>query len=354
LRDTVRAAGGSLQGSTLGTMFDKRTWGFTSLMDEVKYAGLFIEHIRDGQWIVHAVEPKTAAKPAAAAAPAAAIPVAAARPAPIGAVASALVKPPAPAPAAPAPAPAKVAVAVPVPPASIVTDERLSRFLAELQLSKYLVMFEQQEVTFDALLLLSTSDLGALGLPMGPRILIQQRLPAWNQANLPPQQLRVPAASGNLITPAPGASPGSASAGGNKGGVPPMNGVNPNVLSPIGAPSGNHKGSMYHAPVAPVLAPVAYVAAPVAVAAAPAPAPVAVPDGPGAACPPELMCPFGSVLMRDPVEAADGRTYQRDVIELWLQHFDTSPVTGQPLAHKMLRPNAGIQRIVNMWLKTHA
>ena len=66
------------------------------------------------------------------------------------------------------------------------------------------------------------------------------------------------------------------------------------------------------------------------------------------------MCPFGAVLMTDPVQAADGRTYQREVIELWFEHFNTSPIDEQPVPHKMLIPNSHIKMAVDLVLRQEA
>ena len=42
--------------------------------------------------------------------------------------------------------------------------------------------------------------------------------------------------------------------------------------------------------------------------------------------------------MADPVSLCDGQIYERVAIEDWLEFQDTSPVTGEPLAPKMLTP----------------
>ena len=47
--------------------------------------------------------------------------------------------------------------------------------------------------------------------------------------------------------------------------------------------------------------------------------------------------------MRDPVIAADGITYERESIELWLSKRDTSPFTGALLPNKTLIPNIAIR-----------
>ena len=42
------------------------------------------------------------------------------------------------------------------------------------------------------------------------------------------------------------------------------------------------------------------------------------------------------VMMRQPVIAADGYSYERAALEAWLLQHSTSPVTGQPLPHKRI------------------
>ena len=55
---------------------------------------------------------------------------------------------------------------------------------------------------------------------------------------------------------------------------------------------------------------------------------------------PEIfLCPITTELMRDPVSTLDGLTYERIAIETWLATNDTSPLTGEQLASKMLIPN---------------
>jgi len=55
------------------------------------------------------------------------------------------------------------------------------------------------------------------------------------------------------------------------------------------------------------------------------------------------VCPIAQTVMREPVTAADGVTYERAAILNWLQTGHTvSPVTGSPLAHPGLKPNAAL------------
>ena len=66
----------------------------------------------------------------------------------------------------------------------------------------------------------------------------------------------------------------------------------------------------------------------------------------------DLTCPIQLVLMvKDPVLASDGHTYEREAIEAWFvkarmsNMIVTSPVTGQPLDHLTLTPNAAIRKL---------
>lgn len=61
----------------------------------------------------------------------------------------------------------------------------------------------------------------------------------------------------------------------------------------------------------------------------------------------EFTCPITRQLMRVPVIAADGHTYDRSAIERWLLHHDNSPKTGERLEHRMLVPNHNLKRLVD-------
>ena len=52
------------------------------------------------------------------------------------------------------------------------------------------------------------------------------------------------------------------------------------------------------------------------------------------------------VAMMDPVIAADGHTYERTAIQLWLQDSFLSPVTGKRLPHTRLVPNFFVKAAV--------
>ena len=67
--------------------------------------------------------------------------------------------------------------------------------------------------------------------------------------------------------------------------------------------------------------------------------------------PPEVMCPITTEVMREPVFTADGHTYERAAIEEWLERKSSSPLTGEPLAHKHLTPNHALRALCHKYLK---
>ena len=84
--------------------------------------------------------------------------------------------------------------------------------------------------------------------------------------------------------------------------------------------------------------------------AAPSPAPAATqaarPEPPDA-----LVCPISMELMRDPVMAMDGHTYERGPIERWLADHQTSPKTNEPLPSTTLVPNHAVKSMVQEYLE---
>ena len=59
-----------------------------------------------------------------------------------------------------------------------------------------------------------------------------------------------------------------------------------------------------------------------------------------------LNCPLSHTLMRDPVIASDGYTYEREMIEKWFETHDTSPMTNVKI-YKLLIPNRGLRQIID-------
>lgn len=56
-------------------------------------------------------------------------------------------------------------------------------------------------------------------------------------------------------------------------------------------------------------------------------------------CPAVMLCPITDTMMKNPVIAADGHTYEKVHIEDWMGCYTTSPKTNAPLPHKILIPN---------------
>ena len=60
----------------------------------------------------------------------------------------------------------------------------------------------------------------------------------------------------------------------------------------------------------------------------------------------DIICPITMMRMKDPVVAADGRSYERLDIEKWFENHDTSPTTNQVLTSKVLLPNLQLKNII--------
>lgn len=59
--------------------------------------------------------------------------------------------------------------------------------------------------------------------------------------------------------------------------------------------------------------------------------------------PKSMLCPIGQSLLKDPVVAIDGHTYERTNIETWFQIKPTSPMTGESVSDIRLFPNMGLR-----------
>ena len=59
----------------------------------------------------------------------------------------------------------------------------------------------------------------------------------------------------------------------------------------------------------------------------------------------DLTCPITGEILKDPVVATDGHTYERAAIERWLTDHQTSPLTNAPLVSKHLVPNLRLRAI---------
>ncbi|XP_069009819.1 WD repeat, SAM and U-box domain-containing protein 1-like [Embiotoca jacksoni] len=70
----------------------------------------------------------------------------------------------------------------------------------------------------------------------------------------------------------------------------------------------------------------------------------------GSEAPDEFLCPITRELMKDPVIAADGYSYERESIENWIRGKNkTSPMTNLPLQTTLLTPNRSLKMAITRW-----
>ncbi|XP_016524203.1 WD repeat, SAM and U-box domain-containing protein 1 isoform X3 [Poecilia formosa] len=70
----------------------------------------------------------------------------------------------------------------------------------------------------------------------------------------------------------------------------------------------------------------------------------------GSEAPDEFLCPITRELMKDPVIAADGYSYERESIESWIRGKNkTSPMTNLPLRTTLLTPNRSLKMAITRW-----
>ncbi|CAH2305585.1 WD repeat, SAM and U-box domain-containing 1 isoform X1 [Pelobates cultripes] len=70
--------------------------------------------------------------------------------------------------------------------------------------------------------------------------------------------------------------------------------------------------------------------------------------------PDEFLCPITCEIMKDPVIASDGYSYERSAIENWISTKRTSPMTNLPLENLLLTPNRTLKMALNRWLESRS
>ncbi|XP_027624245.1 WD repeat, SAM and U-box domain-containing protein 1 isoform X2 [Tupaia chinensis] len=69
--------------------------------------------------------------------------------------------------------------------------------------------------------------------------------------------------------------------------------------------------------------------------------------------PDEFICPITRELMKDPVIAADGYSYEKEAMENWISKKKrTSPMTNLVLPSVVLTPNRTLKMAIDRWLET--
>uniref|UniRef100_A0A8C5H5M0 WD repeat, SAM and U-box domain-containing protein 1 n=1 Tax=Gouania willdenowi TaxID=441366 RepID=A0A8C5H5M0_GOUWI len=70
--------------------------------------------------------------------------------------------------------------------------------------------------------------------------------------------------------------------------------------------------------------------------------------------PDEFLCPITRELMKEPVIAADGYSYEREAIEGWINTRNrSSPMTNLPLLTTLLTPNHTLKMAIGRWKTSH-
>ncbi|KAL2081459.1 hypothetical protein ACEWY4_023312 [Coilia grayii] len=73
----------------------------------------------------------------------------------------------------------------------------------------------------------------------------------------------------------------------------------------------------------------------------------------GSPAPDEFLCPITQEVMKDPVIAADGFSYEREAMESWIGAKNrTSPMTNLPLQTTLLTPNRMLKMAIARWRAT--
>jgi len=65
--------------------------------------------------------------------------------------------------------------------------------------------------------------------------------------------------------------------------------------------------------------------------------------------PESFACPITTELMKDPVFAADGHTYERCAIAQWFERAQTSPTTNEPIGTNLI-PNHAMKSMISEFL----
>lgn len=67
-------------------------------------------------------------------------------------------------------------------------------------------------------------------------------------------------------------------------------------------------------------------------------------------CPDEFICPITRELMKEPVIATDGYSYEREAIESWINTPNrSSPMTNLPLQTTILTLNRSLKTAIQRW-----
>jgi hypothetical protein len=63
----------------------------------------------------------------------------------------------------------------------------------------------------------------------------------------------------------------------------------------------------------------------------------------------QFICPITQELLREPVIAEDGHTYEKEAIQNWLSKNQTSPLTRKQISPTKLIPNLVLKQLIEQW-----
>lgn len=72
------------------------------------------------------------------------------------------------------------------------------------------------------------------------------------------------------------------------------------------------------------------------------------------AIPFEFLCPITNKIMKDPVKAADGYTYERRAIRRWFRKKRSSPMTNETLTDLEVQPNDELRNRIERFVREHS
>ncbi|KAF7102661.1 hypothetical protein CFC21_103758 [Triticum aestivum] len=75
-------------------------------------------------------------------------------------------------------------------------------------------------------------------------------------------------------------------------------------------------------------------------------------ESPKAVVPSHFICPISQEVMDDPCVAADGHTYERRVIEAWLEEHKISPITKHVLPSLTIIPSHSLHEAIQQWKRS--
>lgn len=68
----------------------------------------------------------------------------------------------------------------------------------------------------------------------------------------------------------------------------------------------------------------------------------------------EFICPISNNIMKHPVSASDGYTYERRAIKSWFRRNQMSPMTNEKMTDLTVRPNEHLEARIKEFIQAHS